>query len=631
MKTFKVFARFPSIMLVLSMVLLSFISYAQTMMPLPPHSTVYSGIYARGYNFTAPMNFTITGLKVAPEAGSGLQYIHVMKCNTPFPISSGSASTNFTTLAYISGATNNTIQNVNISVSQGDIIAILGTVTGISNSYSASGVHTSTIGSNTVYLNRTGYQGSIENGPALSYWGVANNTSGQIGRIFMYYTIATPTDAGITRFIDPIDTVCSSAQPVQVELKNFGPATLDSVYINWSVNNISQPAFYWTGTLNSDDSTNVVIGNYNFLVGTTYDLQASTNLPNGAMDSTNTNDSAFVGNIFVKQGPTALPSSTSLSICEGDSVLIGGSLTGIPPWNITVSDGINTYSVNNITLPLFGMYVKPTTTTTYTVTSLSDATGCVTISTPPIVVDVLTQPPAFISTLSTTTFCEGDSVILQANIGPGLYYHWQKDGQVVSGTDSAYVAYQSGSYAVIVSNIAGCDSISAAITVTVYPLPVVDLGNDTVIGANQSVILDAGSGYMTYLWSTGSNSQTIYIDSNGFGIGSHTYFVTVSDNHGCKGTDDIQVTFVNNPGIDEDLINKTYSIFPNPADDKINVILSAPCLPADIEIYSPVGMKVYQTRSSDNVEINVTDWPKGVYFLTLRSQWFTSNTKVLIE
>ncbi len=120
---------------------------AQTQMPLPPHSSVYNNIYARGYWFVAPMNFTMTGLMVAPEAGTGLQYIHVMKCTGVFPISASTpGSPLFTTLAYISAAQNNTIQPVNIQVQQGDQIGILGTVTGICNSYAASAIVTSTIG-----------------------------------------------------------------------------------------------------------------------------------------------------------------------------------------------------------------------------------------------------------------------------------------------------------------------------------------------------------------------------------------------------------------------------------------------------------------------------------------------------
>jgi hypothetical protein len=167
-------------------------STAQTMMPLPAHSTVYSGS-ARGYWFVAPASFTITGLRVPSDAGTGLQYIHVMKCHDPFPIAFSSPSTNFTTLTYISGATNGVVQNVNIQVNAGDTIGILGTA-GQSNSYSASAVHYSNIGGFPVTLARFGYQGDIDGGPAPSYWGVDTSVAGEISRVEMYYVIGPCTD-----------------------------------------------------------------------------------------------------------------------------------------------------------------------------------------------------------------------------------------------------------------------------------------------------------------------------------------------------------------------------------------------------------------------------------------------------
>ena len=66
---------------------------AQTMMPLPPHSSVYSSM-VRGYWFTAPVNFTITGLRVSASAGAGTQSIQLMKINDPTPVVWGTTSTN---------------------------------------------------------------------------------------------------------------------------------------------------------------------------------------------------------------------------------------------------------------------------------------------------------------------------------------------------------------------------------------------------------------------------------------------------------------------------------------------------------------------------------------------------------
>jgi PKD repeat protein len=174
-------------------------------MSLPAHSSVYTSL-TRGYWFKAPCNFTITALRVAPDAGTGLQYIHVMKCTATFPVAFGTPSTAFTTLAYISGATNNTNVSVNISVTKGDQIGIMGTVTGICNSYSASAIITSTINGLNVNLNRFGYQGGIETGAAPNYWGLGDSTAGQIGRIFMYYTIGQPIRLTSATTIQPDTT-----------------------------------------------------------------------------------------------------------------------------------------------------------------------------------------------------------------------------------------------------------------------------------------------------------------------------------------------------------------------------------------------------------------------------------------
>jgi hypothetical protein len=164
-------------------------TFAQTLMPLPPHSSVYSGS-ARGYWFTAPTNFTIVGLRVPSQAGTGAQYIHVMKCNDPLPVAFTSQSSNFNTLTYISGATNGVIQTVNINVSMGDVIGILGTA-GTGNSYATGGYNT-TINGFPIKLTRFGYQGNINTGPAPSYWGEALNNTGSISRVEMYYTVGPP-------------------------------------------------------------------------------------------------------------------------------------------------------------------------------------------------------------------------------------------------------------------------------------------------------------------------------------------------------------------------------------------------------------------------------------------------------
>ncbi|MCH8317735.1 MAG: T9SS type A sorting domain-containing protein, partial [Bacteroidetes bacterium] len=88
--------------------------------------------------------------------------------------------------------------------------------------------------------------------------------------------------------------------------------------------------------------------------------------------------------------------------------------------------------------------------------------------------------------------------------------------------DSIYVAKASGVYAVVVTDSNGCSG-SDTIAVTVNPLPAVYLGADTSICASDTVVLDAGAGFASYLWPDSSTNQTFIVNATG------TYYVQVSN------------------------------------------------------------------------------------------------------
>ncbi|XOV91442.1 MAG: PKD domain-containing protein [Bacteroidota bacterium] len=64
----------------------------------------------------------------------------------------------------------------------------------------------------------------------------------------------------------------------------------------------------------------------------------------------------------------------------------------------------------------------------------------------------------------------------------------------------------------------------------------VDLGNDTTICVDETLMLDAGSGATRYVWSTGETTPTITIDTAG------TYWVEAYGANGCPVVDEIIVT-----------------------------------------------------------------------------------------
>jgi gliding motility-associated-like protein len=136
--------------------------------------------------------------------------------------------------------------------------------------------------------------------------------------------------------------------------------------------------------------------------------------------------------------------------------------------------------------------------------------------------------------------CGDDTVILQA---PGGYtnYQWGPDYALIPINDTAVAIYPSvdTSYILRSATPDGCQ-LKDTIVVDVWKAPVVQLGGDTTICTLDQLYLNAGAGYKSYLWSTGS-------DSSGITVSSGTYSVQVVDVHGCKAGDTIVVQSKNCP------------------------------------------------------------------------------------
>ena len=92
-----------------------------------------------------------------------------------------------------------------------------------------------------------------------------------------------------------------------------------------------------------------------------------------------------------------------------------------------------------------------------------------------------------------------------------------------------------GTYVLQISDNNGCTSIDS-INVNVNSLPLVDIGNDQSLCDNDSLLLNAGTGWASYLWSDGSLSQYNLISDTGL------VSVQVTDSFGCVGIDVIDVS-----------------------------------------------------------------------------------------
>jgi hypothetical protein len=156
-------------------------------------------------------------------------------------------------------------------------------------------------------------------------------------------------------------------------------------------------------------------------------------------------------------------------------------------------------------------------------------------------------PTSAITASSATTFCQGGSVVLNANTGTGLSYQWRLNGNPISGaTTSSYIANASGSYTVVVTNATTCSSTSPATVVTVNALPVASISPNGLVEIcqGQSIALTANGG-VSYLWSTGAPTQSISVSTEAL------YTVTVTDINGCTDTESqfVKVNLLPNIGV----------------------------------------------------------------------------------
>ena len=184
---------------------------ADTLNVGPANFTYSSSSATRGYWYVAPIDHTITALRV-PNITSEVQNIQVVRFNgnTPPPVFPTDTSAH-TTLFYTStGSSANNWVSVSIQVFQGEVIGILGArgTSTMNNPYGGGNPYSTTMGGQAVDLNRLVYQANLHNGQAGD---LSTETGGSYSRVEMTYTAQLFVDADGDG--DPETTDCDDADP----------------------------------------------------------------------------------------------------------------------------------------------------------------------------------------------------------------------------------------------------------------------------------------------------------------------------------------------------------------------------------------------------------------------------------
>jgi len=243
-------------------------------------------------------------------------------------------------------------------------------------------------------------------------------------------------------------------------------------------------------------------------------------------------------------------------------------------------------------------------------------------------------------------FCMGDTVWFNKSTlyaGTAPVFNWKVNGQDIDYHDDNYSSALLNDQDVI--SLEMISSVSCAnpntvssneITVNINPLPNVDLGADTSISTNESLVLDAGDGSPYYFWNTGESTQQITVDGS-LGVGEYVFSVLVTSLENCSNTDTIKVSVSTALNINDLSENVTLKFYPNPVREFLNIEINNS---EDKEIFIDVltigGQVVKTTKLMGNGslikdKIPVNDLNRGIYFLRIKTKTSTSMLKIVVE
>ncbi|MBW8050132.1 MAG: T9SS type A sorting domain-containing protein [Cytophagales bacterium] len=358
------------------------------------------------------------------------------------------------------------------------------------------------------------------------------------------------------------------------------------------------------------DGDSVLIGGvYRKTAGIYYD----------SLTTANSCDSIIATTLIVN--PTYSINTPNDTICDGDSVLIGGiyrktagtyydSLTTVNSCDSVIATTLivnPTYTINTPdeticdgdSVSIFAVYRK--IAGTY-YDSLTTANSCDSVIATTLIVN-----PTYTINTPNETICDGDSV-------------------------SIFAVYRkiAGTYYDSLTTVNSCDSVIAT-TLIVNSLPTVNLGADTIICNSCSITLDASAGFSSYDWSTGETTPTITVDSTA------TYIVQITDTNGCSATDSIAVTISTGINNQSTINNNQLKVHPNPNTGEFTVTFNiTEKQQINLKIINIKGQIIYQENLTDFTgsyqnKIDMSGYAKGIYNLQLSTKQGTINKKIILE
>lgn len=211
-------------------------------------------------------------------------------------------------------------------------------------------------------------------------------------------------------------------------------------------------------------------------------------------------------------------------------VNLGNDTTLCSGASFTINAG-NSFSSYSWNTGAISQAINVTNSGVYSIT-VTDNSGCSGTDS----VNIIFSPQLSINLGNDTSVCIGNQVTFNAGSGYTNYL-WNN-----GSTTSSITASNSGIYSVTVTSNSGCSGVDS-VQLVVGNNILFSIGNDTSFCNGNQILLNAGSGYASYSWSTGSANSSINVADSGY------YSITVTDNSGCFGADSIHISIEPSPTV----------------------------------------------------------------------------------
>ncbi|MBM3435977.1 MAG: T9SS type A sorting domain-containing protein, partial [Bacteroidetes bacterium] len=237
----------------------------------------------------------------------------------------------------------------------------------------------------------------------------------------------------------------------------------------------------------------------------------------------------------------------------------------------------------------------------------------------------------------TSYSCEGIAtnytVILWTTSGDGFF---SNSSAVNPEYNPGVNDIQNGSVVLTIAVTGPDGTFTDDMTLTIYPTPVVNLGNDTTVYTYETVLLDAGNPGSSYLWSTGATTQTIEAGSGGI-TGEIVFWVEVTNDGDCVSSDEVVISFEEYTGIEHATANELLSVYPNPGNGKFLLQLrSNKESEISVQIFNSVSKQVFKqsyyfTGDKFQTRIDLSGLAKGLYYLQVSGAELNEVKKLIVH